>query len=91
MCKLSQAGKGKSALALYTKAHKVVRPELRYKISMNAALACYRLADFDAALAWLDRCEKEYGSAYEKLVKIRKAVLAAKKKGSEQNSSEPAA
>jgi len=89
--KLSQAGKGKSALALYAKAHKVVRPELRYKISMNAALACYRLSDFDSALAWLDRCEKEYGSAYEKLVKIRKAVLAAKKKGPEQNSSEPAA
>jgi hypothetical protein len=58
---------------------------------MNAALACYRMGDFDASLVWLERCEKEYGSAYEKLVKIRKAVQAAKKKGPEQKSSEPAA
>ncbi len=89
--KLSQAGKGKSAIALYKKAHKVVRSELRYKISMNAALACYRMGEFDASLVWLERCEKEYGSAYEKLVKIRKAVQAAKNKGPEQKSSEPAA
>jgi tetratricopeptide (TPR) repeat protein len=79
--KLSQAGKGKSAIALYQKAHKVVRPELRYKISMNAALAYYRLGELDLALKHLDRCEQEFGKSYEKLEKIRKAIVAAKKKG----------
>ncbi|MFK7873665.1 MAG: tetratricopeptide repeat protein [Oligoflexales bacterium] len=68
--RLSQAGKGKSALALYQKAHKVVRPELRYKISMNAALACRRLKSYEMALKYLKRCQKEYGKRFEKLDKI---------------------
>jgi tetratricopeptide (TPR) repeat protein len=89
--KLSQAGKGKSALALYQKAHKVVRPELKYKISMNAALACYRLGEFDKALKYLTRCEKEFGKSYEKLEKIRKTILAAKKKQPGTNGGEPTA
>jgi tetratricopeptide (TPR) repeat protein len=60
--RLSQAGKGKSALALYQKAHKIVRSELKYKISLNAALACRRLQEFDMALKYIIRCRKEYGS-----------------------------
>lgn len=75
--KLSQTGKGKSALALYQKAHKVVRKELRYKVSMNAALACYRLKDFKLALKYLVRTEKEYGRKLEKVDKIRKACKTA--------------
>ncbi len=75
---LSQTGKGKSALALYQKAHKIVRPELRYKISMNAALACRRLREWDMALKYVARCEREYGSALPKLDKIKEAVIAAK-------------
>lgn len=82
--KLSQKGKGKSALALYQKAHKVVRKELKYKVSMNAALACYRLNDFKMALKYLSRTEQEYGRELEKVEKIRKAckagLLKAKKK-----------
>lgn len=73
--KLSQAGKGKSALALYQKAHKIVRPELRYKISLNAALACRRLKAWDMALKYVTRCAKEYGSNFPKLEKIRAALV----------------
>lgn len=72
--KLSQQGKGKNALALYKKAHKIVRHELRYKISLNAALACYRLTDYQVALQYLARCEKEFGGPYEKVEKVRQAI-----------------
>lgn len=72
--KLSQQGKGKSAIALYKKAHKIVRHELKYKISLNAALACYRMAEYPIALQYLSRCEKEYGGTYEKVEKIRAAI-----------------
>ena len=73
--KLSQAGKGKSALALYQKAHKVVRPDLRYKISLNAALACRRLGEYDMGLKYVARCAKEYGSLYTKLARVKETML----------------
>ncbi len=72
--KLSQQGKGKSAMALYKKAHKIVRHELQYKISLNAALACYRMAEYQVALQYLARTEKEFGGPYEKVDKIRAAI-----------------
>lgn len=75
---LSQTGKGKSALALYQKAHKIVRPELKYKISLNAALACRRLKAWDMALKYLSRCAKEFGGTFPKLVKIRESIAQAK-------------
>jgi hypothetical protein len=78
--KLSQANKGKSALALYQKAHTIVKKELRYKVSLNAALACYRLEDFATALKYLDRCEREYGGILDKAAKIRNACKASMKK-----------
>ena len=73
--KLSQGGKGKSALALYQKAHKIVREELRYKISMNAALAARRLQEFEMALKYVARSAKEFGSMSPKLAKIRDTIL----------------
>ena len=72
--RLSQKGKGKSALALYKKAHRIVRVELKHKISLNAALACYRLKEFQMALKYLSRAEKEYGQPLEKAGKIRAAI-----------------
>lgn len=72
--KMSQKGEGKNAIALYKKAHKVVRPELRYKISLNAALACYRLRDFKLSMKYLKRCEQEYGKKLEKVDKIKVAI-----------------
>lgn len=80
--KLSQQGKGKSALALYQKAHKIVRKELRYKISLNAALACYRMQDFATALKYVGRCEQEYGKKFDKTEKIRAACTQAMKQAS---------
>lgn len=77
--KLSQAGKGKNALALYQKAHKIVRPELRYKISLNAALACRKLQDYDLALKYVQRCEKEFGSLFPKLLKVKQAIMQEKR------------
>ena len=73
--KLSKMGKGKSAIALYARAHKIVKKELKYKISLNAALACYRLSEFQKALEFLDRAELELGHPYEKIEKIRKASI----------------
>jgi tetratricopeptide (TPR) repeat protein len=73
--KLSQSGKGKSALSLYQKAHKIVRAELKYKISLNAALACRRLGEFDMALKYVTRCQREYGSMFPKLAKIKETLL----------------
>jgi tetratricopeptide (TPR) repeat protein len=81
--KLSQANKGKSALALYQKAHAIVKKELRYKVSFNAALACYRLEDFAGTLKYLDRCEREYGGSLEKVAKIRNACKASMKRKSD--------
>jgi tetratricopeptide (TPR) repeat protein len=72
--KLSQAGKGKSAIALYNKAHKIVTPELRYKISLNAALACHRSGDFALGLKYLQRCAKEFGGLNPKIAKIKQAL-----------------
>lgn len=73
--KLSRAGKGPSALALYKKAHGIVRSDLKYKISLNAALACLRMGLFQDALKFLDRCQSEFGSSFEKLEKIRDSIL----------------
>jgi tetratricopeptide (TPR) repeat protein len=79
--RLSQGGNGKSALALYQKAHRIVRPELRYKVSLNAALACRRMNEWDLALRYLDRCEQEYGGSFAKLEKIREAIAVSKAGG----------
>lgn len=78
--KLSQAGKGKSALALYQKAHKIVKKELKYKISLNAALACYRMADYSRSLKYLQRSEQEHGETLEKAQKIKKAIVVQQRK-----------
>lgn len=74
---LSQAGKGKSALILYKKAHRIVRNDLKYKVSLSAALACLRIKDFDLCLKYLERCQNEFGRSFEKLEKIRKFLSSA--------------
>ena len=71
---LSKAGDTKTAVLLYEKAHKVVRPEIKYKISMNAALACRKMRDWAAASQLVSRCEAEYGSIFPKLEKLKAAI-----------------
>ncbi|MCB9229522.1 MAG: tetratricopeptide repeat protein [Deltaproteobacteria bacterium] len=78
--RFSQAGKFKNALTIYNKAHKIVRKELRYKVSLNAALACHRARNFTVAMKFLSRCEQEYGSSFPKLDKIKRAIIAEKNK-----------
>ena len=56
--KLSKLGKTKSSLALYAKAHKVVRNDLKYKVSLNAALACRRAEDYKKGLQYLARSKR---------------------------------
>ncbi|MEZ4742636.1 MAG: hypothetical protein R3B45_09345 [Bdellovibrionota bacterium] len=68
---LSKSGKGKAAIELYKRAHKIVRPELKYKISLNSALACRRLKQYEMALQYTERCETEFGSTFEKLTKLK--------------------
>ena len=72
--KLSQAGKAQSALSLYNKAHKIVKPELRYKISLNIALACRRLNEYKKALAYIQRSRKEYGGNFDKIQAIETTI-----------------
>lgn len=74
---LAKVGRGKDALALYAKAHDIVKPELKYKISLNAALACHRMGNFHKALQYADKVEQEYGASYPKLEKIKSAIKAA--------------
>ena len=68
---LSQSGRSKSALILYKKIHLIVNQNMKYKISLNAALACKRTGQYPLALSYLDRCQKEYGKTFPKLEKIR--------------------
>ena len=68
--RLSKAGKAKSALALYNKAHKIVREDIKYKVTLNAALCCRRSGQYETAMKYLARCKKEYGGMFPKLERI---------------------
>lgn len=80
--KLSRNNKGKIAILLYKKAHKIVRPDLKYKISLNAALACRRLSDNETALKYIARCKKEYGGSFDKVERIERDIRTAMAKKS---------
>lgn len=69
--KLAQQGKAKDALALYERAHRLVREQTKYKVSYNAALACYRMKAFKHALQYINRCEEEFGKPFPKLKNLR--------------------
>ena len=79
--KLAKEGQTAEALAVYEKAHRVVQPVLRYKVSLNAALACHQAGDTVKALALLKRCEAEYGGSFDKLERIKKTMTTAVKPG----------
>ena len=75
---LSLKGKIRESLALYQKIYNIVRSELKYKISINAALACYRANIYDQALYFLDQAQRDYGSKLDKITKIKEEILKAK-------------
>ena len=58
---LSADKQGDLALKLYDKAHPHVVRELRYKVSLNAAIAAYKNTRFDLAIKYANTCEKELG------------------------------
>ncbi len=74
--KCAKEGKAKVALALYERAHRLVRSQTKYKVSYNAALACYRMRAFKYAIQFLNRCEFEYGSPFPKLKSLREKLEA---------------
>ena len=71
---LAKAGDTKAALALYDRTHRIVRPDLKYKISLNIALTYLKTAQPEKSTTILDRCEKEYGGTFDKLEKMRAAI-----------------
>ncbi|MBF0441535.1 MAG: hypothetical protein HQK54_06495 [Oligoflexales bacterium] len=88
--RLSNSEKRKSALFIYEKAHKIVRDDLKFKVSLNAALACYKMEDFTLALKYLERSEREFGGPFEKAEKIRKMCkIGLKKKGTDAKKEAP--
>ena len=66
---LSADKQGDLALKLYDKAHPHVVRELRYKVSLNAAIAAYKNTRFDLAIKYANTCEKELGFKNEKAEK----------------------
>ena len=72
--KLSQEGHGDQAIQLYEKAHSVIHDSLKYKISMNLALAYRRSKELKKAYSYAERCEVEYGESFEKIEKVKTAL-----------------
>ena len=72
---LSQTSELKTAFELYEKVHKVVRPALRFKISMNSALALRKMKDYQGALEMVQRCALEFGGSFPKLEKLKAVLL----------------
>ncbi len=70
------------ALELYKIAHEAVDPSIRYKIDINAALACFKIGQFQTALQHLECCRQDHGRTFDKLERIRKNVLHALKTSS---------
>lgn len=78
--KYSKDGQSEKALSLYKRTHKIVRKELKYKISLNAALACRRKKLYDDALKYIHRCKREYGGTFPKLSNLEKSTRELKEK-----------
>jgi len=72
--KLSQEGHGDQAIQLYEKAHSVIHDSLKYKISMNLALAYRRSKELKKAYSYAERCEAEFGESFDKLEKVKTAL-----------------
>lgn len=75
---LSKDGQPEKALQLYQLAHRIVHPVQRHKVSLNIALAYYRLGEHDDALSFIEQSASEYGSSFAKLERVRTSILRAK-------------
>lgn len=71
---LTQAGNGKTAFSLYDAVHPIVPKDVQSKITINAALALRQMGEYKRAMAYLARCEQEYGGSFSRLQKIRDTI-----------------
>ena len=73
--KLVDLDKMRSALALLNKTHRHVRSDLKYQISLNAALICQYGGDYEKSYKYLARCSKEYGDDFCELAELQRHQL----------------
>ena len=73
--KLSNEKKGDVALTIYKKIHAHVVKELKYKVSLNAAITAYKMTKFELAIKYAKRCEQELGEKNDKAEKIKQVSL----------------
>ena len=73
--KLSNEKKGDIALTIYKKIHNHVVKELKYKVSLNAAITAYKMTKFELAIKYANLCDKELGEKNDKAEKIRQVSL----------------
>ncbi len=74
--------KDQTAMELFQAIHRAARSDLKYQVSLNAALSSYILEEYDLAMIYLDRCQVEYNGSLESIESIRQSVLSKKKKAS---------
>lgn len=70
------------ATLLYRKAHRAVLEDLKYRVSLHAALAAYQSKENDLALVYLDRAQSEVGAKIDELESIRTSIMHTQKKAS---------
>ncbi len=64
------------AIQLFEKAHSVVKKNLKYKISLNAAIALARSRDWQLALNMIERSMQEFGKPYDKAAQLKQKIQA---------------
>ena len=76
-CAANKTGwkKGDIALTIYKNIHAHVVKELKYKVSLNAAITAYKMTKFELAIKYANLCEKELGEKNDKAEKIRQVSL----------------
>lgn len=72
---MAKAGNIAGALELYRKTHKIVRSDLKFKVTLNIALTYLKTQQFEKCTQALDQCENEFGGPFEKLTKMREVVV----------------
>lgn len=71
---LAKSRQLKISLTLYAKAHQLARENLKFKFSLNSAIACWRANQYNEALHYLNRCRIEYGGSFAALEKIESNI-----------------
>lgn len=75
---LAKSGNIDGAIELYKKTHRIVRPDLKFKVTLNVALTYLKTKQVEKCSHALDQCEREFGGSFEKLTKMREALATVK-------------